>query len=50
MVGQIKMDLEELHMIVDYGLDLPGSRQRPVAGCCEHGNQSFGSIIPELLG
>jgi hypothetical protein len=26
------------------GLDSSGSRQGPVAGCCEHGNEPSGSI------
>jgi hypothetical protein len=26
------------------GLDASGSRQGPVAGCCEHGNEPYGYI------
>jgi hypothetical protein len=26
------------------GLDASGSRQKPVAGSCEHGNESSGSV------
>jgi hypothetical protein len=27
-----------------YGLDLCGSGQEPMAGCCEHGNEPSGII------
>ena len=27
-----------------HGLDLFGSGERPLAGCCEHGNKSFSSV------
>jgi hypothetical protein len=30
--------------MVKCGLDSSGSVQEPVAGCCEHGNESSGSI------
>jgi hypothetical protein len=26
------------------GLDVSGSGQRPVVGCCEHGNEPLGSV------
>jgi hypothetical protein len=31
------------------GVDSPGSGQRPMAGCCEHGDEPSGSGATELV-
>jgi hypothetical protein len=43
----IKMDLRETGF--EGGLDSSSSRQGPVAGSCEHGNEPSGSIKDEDL-
>jgi hypothetical protein len=41
----IRMDLREIRWVgVDCVLDAAGSVNGSVAGCCEHGNETSGSI------
>jgi hypothetical protein len=44
----IRMDLREIGLGV-CGLDSTVSRQGPVAGCCECGDESSGSCATELV-
>jgi hypothetical protein len=43
----IRMDLREIDW--GCGLDLTDSGQRPVAGCCDSGDEPFGSCATELF-
>jgi hypothetical protein len=44
----IRMDIREIGLGV-CGLDSTGSGQRPVAGCCECGDEPSGSCATELV-
>jgi hypothetical protein len=44
----IRMDLREIGL-GGCGLDLTGSGQGPVAGCCECGDEPSGSCVTELV-
>jgi hypothetical protein len=44
----MRMDLREIGL-GGYGLDLTGSGQGPVAGCCECGDEPSGSCAAELV-
>jgi hypothetical protein len=44
----IRMDIREIGL-GGYGLDLTGSGQGPVAGCCECGDEPSGSCATELV-
>jgi hypothetical protein len=45
----IRMDLREIGLGGGCGLDSTGSGQRPVAGCCECGDEPSGSCATELV-
>jgi hypothetical protein len=44
----IRMDLREIGL-GDVGFDSTGSGQRPMAGCCECGDEPSGSCAKELV-
>jgi hypothetical protein len=45
----IRMDLGEIDLGGGCGLDSTGSGQGPVAGCCECGDEPYGSCATEFV-